>query len=583
MTTKNPPFLFLFAAIVFVWVQWSCESTVRLDLTNAEIKWIEEHPTIRLAVDQTYAPLNFKDETGNIVGLNIDLLQLVEERTGLSIELEGSTWDEALNKAMLHQVDGVINATEIDERKTKLNFTFPFTQDPQALVTNKSIEKEKFDYSTKTIAAKQNSTQLKFLKEHYPGVKIVEVNTLEEGLQLLSVNQVEGVYDDLAPLYHFIVSNNLNNLHINEIEFNNLYSQVALRNDEPLMLSIFNKAILSISQQERNAIKEKWLQVGAAVDLKYYYWVLGVLGVLVVLGFSWSWTLKVTVNRRTHQLRQELQEKSKVEKALKEQQGFNESMLESFPGIFFMYEMKKEIRLIKWNKNHEKVFNLSAEQLNGAHPLSFFKGNNVKKAMSALQTIKREGEIIVELTISTNAGLEIPYFLMARVVEIGGGKYFLGFGFDISERVAVRKELELHKEKLEILVKDRTEQLETKNVELQEKNFQISIQAAELVKLNERLNKVNENLEKLVSQRTEELSFRNEQLLKYSFDNAHKVRGPLARILGLLNLIELNFDQNSKECFGIIQKESKEMDSIVRAISKELYDTVNDTVKDNLN
>lgn len=51
------------------------------------------------------------------------------------------------------------------------------------------------------------------------------------------------------------------------------------------------------------------------------------------------------------------------------------------------------------------------------------------------------------------------------------------------------------------------------------------------------INRINENLESLVRQRTEELERKNKALEDYAFINAHKLRRPLASILGLVNLM----------------------------------------------
>lgn len=47
---------------------------------------------------------------------------------------------------------------------------------------------------------------------------------------------------------------------------------------------------------------------------------------------------------------------------------------------------------------------------------------------------------------------------------------------------------------------------------------------------------MNENLERLIGERTEELQKQNEKLIEYANFNAHEIRGPMARLSGLLNL-----------------------------------------------
>ena len=53
----------------------------------------------------------------------------------------------------------------------------------------------------------------------------------------------------------------------------------------------------------------------------------------------------------------------------------------------------------------------------------------------------------------------------------------------------------------------------------------------------EEIKHINENLEHLVSQRTEELEKKNKVLEEYAFINAHKLRAPVASILGLIPIL----------------------------------------------
>ncbi|MCU0428877.1 MAG: hypothetical protein MUF42_02810 [Cytophagaceae bacterium] len=82
---------------------------------------------------------------------------------------------------------------------------------------------------------------------------------------------------------------------------------------------------------------------------------------------------------------------------------------------------------------------------------------------------------------------------------------------------------------------------------------------------------LNDSLEKTVSQRTSELMERNIQLNQYAYMNSHKVRGPLARIMGLLEL--LKEEKNPEEQKNIQHKlleAAREMDVVVGEMNKKL-------------
>lgn len=84
---------------------------------------------------------------------------------------------------------------------------------------------------------------------------------------------------------------------------------------------------------------------------------------------------------------------------------------------------------------------------------------------------------------------------------------------------------------------------------------------------------MNKNLERLVDERTVELEKSNAQLAEYVWTNSHRVRGPIARILGLMQ-IQANKGFNSPEelekLFTYINHSAEEADAVIREISNRL-------------
>jgi tetratricopeptide (TPR) repeat protein len=92
--------------------------------------------------------------------------------------------------------------------------------------------------------------------------------------------------------------------------------------------------------------------------------------------------------------------------------------------------------------------------------------------------------------------------------------------------------------------------------------------------LNLEINKLNENLETRVQERTEEIRFQNQKLVEYAFFTAHEVRGPLARILGLVDLVkvkELNHER--EEIMSRLQVAANELDEIIRQVNRKLEES----------
>ena len=76
----------------------------------------------------------------------------------------------------------------------------------------------------------------------------------------------------------------------------------------------------------------------------------------------------------------------------------------------------------------------------------------------------------------------------------------------------------------------------------------------------------------MVFLKTENIKRQNEQLLKYAHANAHHVRGPIARLLGLIQLTKLKTKEpvDYPWFFDKVEYETKAVDEILHRIALEL-------------
>ncbi len=79
--------------------------------------------------------------------------------------------------------------------------------------------------------------------------------------------------------------------------------------------------------------------------------------------------------------------------------------------------------------------------------------------------------------------------------------------------------------------------------------------------------RMNEELELRVKARTEELQNRNQQLTEYAFINSHLLRSPVSKILGLINLMEMDKSVDQQLMMDHLKKSCDELDGIVKKIT----------------
>jgi signal transduction histidine kinase len=110
---------------------------------------------------------------------------------------------------------------------------------------------------------------------------------------------------------------------------------------------------------------------------------------------------------------------------------------------------------------------------------------------------------------------------------------------------------------------------------LNQKNAQINAQHAKLQMNYRELSELNNNLGKIISQKTARIAEKNKQLADIAYENSHCIRAPLARMLGLLHLIQI--DPDRKDFYvSKLNDQALEMDQkifmVSKAIERNLYE-----------
>lgn len=119
-------------------------------------------------------------------------------------------------------------------------------------------------------------------------------------------------------------------------------------------------------------------------------------------------------------------------------------------------------------------------------------------------------------------------------------------------------------------IKQFNQVLTEKNNQIELQKVAIESQAVALAKLNEELKDLNKILEKRIEERTRQLTVQNQKLLEYTFINAHKLRAPVASILGLINLLDHNILTDAPDILQHLKTCGEQLDNITRQISRNL-------------
>jgi signal transduction histidine kinase/ABC-type nitrate/sulfonate/bicarbonate transport system substrate-binding protein/CheY-like chemotaxis protein len=231
-------------------------------LTDEERAWLRDHPVISLSVNQQYPPRAFLDKGGVLKGISVDFARLFEQKLGLKIELVGSNWKTALNRAFKYEVDGIMNVAELEERKRYLNFTEVYISSPQAVLAH---EREPAisgldAFCGRKIGVTRKGLPDSFLRTNFPCIERVEFAKAEDTLAALATGQVDAVfgnYDAFSTKAKEMLLVNLKAIYFKYLPPAG-FARIGLRKDKPILRTLLNKAIASVTNEERNRVLTKW-------------------------------------------------------------------------------------------------------------------------------------------------------------------------------------------------------------------------------------------------------------------------------------------------------------------------------------
>lgn len=107
-----------------------------------------------------FAPMNYEDENGELIGFDTELTKAVAEKLGVEVKFQQINWDNKEVELQSKNIDCIWNGMCITEdRKANMGITNPYLHNTQALVMKADRQEEIMkDVSGLTVVAEQGST-----------------------------------------------------------------------------------------------------------------------------------------------------------------------------------------------------------------------------------------------------------------------------------------------------------------------------------------------------------------------------------------------------------------------------------------
>lgn len=259
--------------------------------------------TIRLGVDSARPPFEFIDGQGAYSGISAAVIQVCARRLGLGVTVvPGLPVAQAVQKADLGEIDVIPKITPTAERGEHLLFTAPYSTFPSVIVSRKDA---RFiggldDLGGLRIGVLKGLVVEELLRRDRPGMPLVALPDIREALLQLTTGKIDVFIDNLGTVTYNIEQMGLTNLKVAAPTPYTHDLAFGVRKDMPLLRSALDKALLSLSTEERAAIKNQWL---GSPETKGVAWAAllpyaGALGAVALLLFVHNLSLRKSVRER---------------------------------------------------------------------------------------------------------------------------------------------------------------------------------------------------------------------------------------------------------------------------------------------
>ncbi|PHR69935.1 MAG: hypothetical protein COA66_13995 [Arcobacter sp.] len=303
---------------------WMSEVNHRsIELTKQETLWLSSKPILKFAVDPNWLPIEaINKKSKQYEGMMADILSTISETSGIQFKLvETKEWSKSIELAKNSEVDVLAALSTTDKRKKFLNFS-----DKTVILSDGVIMQNNSTFITSLnglkglrIGVSDGTSLHDMLKKDYPNLIIRPIKGIEKGLDKLHKGEIDAFIGNLEVASHIIIKKHFFNLKIVfKLEQTRQLHIGLIKSLPKEALSIINKSLKSISQNEFNTIRQRWigLKINKEIDYTIFYKIAFAVIVLIIFFIFTNRKLQQLVNKRTQDLQKERDKLSSFNKNL---------------------------------------------------------------------------------------------------------------------------------------------------------------------------------------------------------------------------------------------------------------------------
>lgn len=239
--------------------------------------YIKDKGTLTVGLDDTFAPMGFRDKDDNLVGVDIDLAKAVGKKLGIKVEFQPIDWDAKEAELKSKNIDCVWNgmsATKDRQKSMTLSNKY-FNNKILVMSLDKGINiKSSADLKNYKVGTQADSAALESVKadKNYDSFadNVSEYPTYDEAILDMKAGRIDViVIDEVYALYN---NKNKTKLYQSDFDFGSDKYAVGFRKGDKELAVKVNDAIQEcIDDGTADKICKKWFGKGSSLIINEGY------------------------------------------------------------------------------------------------------------------------------------------------------------------------------------------------------------------------------------------------------------------------------------------------------------------------
>jgi len=425
----------------------SASPTAATPFTQEEQQYLSEKQQINMCIDPDWLPLEAIVD-GRHVGMTAEYMELFSKIIGIPIQLvPTANWTEAILYAKARKCDIFSLAMATPERETYMTFTSPYLSIPLVMAA-KSETPFLDDISAitdKKIGMVTGYAFNELLRARYPNMQVVDVASVNDGLEKVAQDKIFGFVGTLATVGYAIQKSFPGELKVSG-KFDERWSLgIGARSDEPLLVTIFEKAIASVDPAKQQEILNHWIAVRfeqrTDYSLLWKVFPFALAAILVLLYRNYNLG---NYSRKLEQQNSEIQKQEKKLRQTEEQLLFTQHAVESsiFPMIWVKHSPRlQDTAITHANKAATSILGYDEDNLMGRSIDEIDATITEERWDAEVGNMHTNSFATVTSDFLRKDGSTFPVELFINYFEYNGEAYHFTFFMDISRQQDMEKKL----------------------------------------------------------------------------------------------------------------------------------------------